>query len=117
MEQVKINALNRAIQTLEALGIQYAVIDHEGTLHGNLTVAEKKSRTREGYEWGSRTKMIMPSIEGLKVGDVVTIECKEHEVESVRSIASSILGKKFGTGAYTTAIDRDKKTVEILRIA
>lgn len=116
MEQVKINALNKAIQTLEALGIQYAVIDHEGTLHGNLTVAEKKSRLKEGYEWGSRTKMIMPSIEDLKIGEVVTIECKEHDVESVRSIASSILGKKFGSGACTTAIDRDKKTVEILRI-
>ena len=116
MEQVKINALNKAIQTLEVLGLKYAVIDHEGTLHGNLTVAEKKSRTKEGYEWGSKTKFILPLIENIQAGEVVKVECKEHDIESVRSIASSILGKKFGSGACTTAIDRDKKTVEILRI-
>ena len=116
MEQVKINALNRAIQTLEALGIQYAVIDHEGTLHGNLTVTEKKSRVKDGYEWGSKTKFILPLIENIKAGEVIKVECKDHDIESVRSIASSILSKRFGSSACTTAIDRDKKTIEILRI-
>ena len=116
MEQVKINALKKAIQTLEALGIQYAIIDHEGNLHGNLNVAEKKTKTREGYEWGSLSNYISPLIENIMVGDVRVMDAKDFDIESVRSTAVSILVKRFGNGSCRSAIDREKNTVEIFRV-
>jgi hypothetical protein len=117
MEQVKINTLNKAIQMLNAIGVQYAVIDFDGNHHGELQVEKpKKRKTTLDQKWGEISEHIKPFIEGIRPGEVRTFTCGKFPPETVRSTTSSILIRWFGKSTYTTAVKRETNELEVLRI-
>ena len=115
MSGVKQQTLKRALAMLNAIGASYAVIDEEGTKHGTLEITEKKTRGK--YPYGTLSTYAGKHIANMSVGDIQEIPFGEFDGESVRSAAVSWACYHWGNGTVTSATVKDKKVVEVLRIA
>lgn len=112
MSDIKAKALHQAVKTLEALGVQFKVIDNEGNHFGTLEVVKPK-KYKPNY--GLFVSIYKPKLETLQVGDVAEFEMadKKSAVE-FRSALSGAASNKFGPGNCITSVQGN--LVEILRI-
>ena len=118
MKDVQLKLLQRCIRDLEALGCTFAIVDTEGVKHGTLEVAEPKSRkSRCEFEFGSVTKYLEPYIRDLQVGQVAEIPVNEFGYSRLQSTAGSWFNKKYGAGSQTSTQNKDKNTLELMRLA
>lgn len=98
---VKSEAVRRAILLLRAAGVQYAVVDADGILHGNLPIKPAQKRASPKYDnqgkFGYQEKL-----DAAQPGDVLVFEADtEEEAESLRgSIGSRAI--RQGIGVVTT---------------
>lgn len=113
---VKQQTLTRALNMLNAIGATYAVIEESGTKHGTLEVVEVKKRKTK-YAHGELSNYTSKHIANMSVGDIEEIPFGKYEGEEVRSSAVSWSCYHWGNGTVTTATLKDKKVVEVLRIA
>jgi hypothetical protein len=113
---VKQQTLARALNMLNAIGATYAVIEEDGTKHGDLEVAEKKKSGKK-YPYGTLSTYAGGHMSNMSVGDIEEIPFGEFAGEEVRSAAVSWACYHWGNGTVTTATDREKNIVEVLRIA
>jgi hypothetical protein len=116
MSGVKQQTLKRALAMLNAIGATYAVVEENGTKHGTLEVAETKKRSSK-YKHGELSGYAMKWMVGMKVGDVKEVPFDKYTGEELRSATVSWACYHWGTGTVTTATNKDKKVVEVLRIA
>ena len=116
MSGVKQQTLTRALNMLNALGATYAVIEEDGTKHGTLEVVEPKKRGLK-YKHGELSSYAAAHMANMELGDVAEVPFGKYEGEEVRSAAVSWAGYHWGKGPVTTATVKDKKLVEVLRIA
>ena len=116
MSGVKQQTLVRALNILNAIGATYAVIDEEGNKHGTLEVAEKK-KTGQKYPYGTLSTYAGKHMANMSVGDIEEIPFDKFEGEEVRSAAVSWACYHWGNGTVTSATVKEKKIVEVLRIA
>lgn len=116
MSGVKQQTLTRALNMLNALGATYAVIEEDGTKHGTLEVVETKKRGLK-YAHGELSGYASKHIANMSVGDIEVVPFDKYEAEEVRSALVSWAGYHWGKGTVTTATVKDKKLVEVLRIA
>ena len=120
MEQVKINLLERTIKQLDALGIQYAVIDFDGNKLGKLEVAEKKQHKRQhnpDLKWGEISEFVRSKLPQMQIGDVISFTADKYDITRVRAIASTMLIDRYGKGSCTTSINNKTNIVEALRVS
>jgi hypothetical protein len=115
--EVVTKATMQAVKILNALGLDFKIIDRDGTEYGNLEVAPKKKRNMNpNREYGDLVKHYDQYIDyDAAIGDVFEIPRGEFEVDEIRSGVCSKLSKEWGNGTYTTAIADDR--VQVLRIA
>jgi hypothetical protein len=116
MSGVKQQTLTRALNMLNALGATYAVIEEDGTKHGTLEVAETKKRSSK-YKHGELSAYASTHMANMSAGDVEEVPFGKYEGEEVRSAAVSWACYHWGNGTVTTATNKDKKVVEVFRIA
>lgn len=116
MSGVKQQTLTRALNMLNAIGATYAIIEDNGTKHGTLEVVEPKKRGLK-YKHGELSAYASKHIANMSVGDVEEVPFDKYEAEEVRSAAVSWAGYHWGKGTVTTATVKDRKIVEVLRIA
>jgi hypothetical protein len=120
MEQVKINMLERTIKQLNALGVQYAVIDFSGKKLGTLEIAEKNRRRRNPnpeYKWGEMTGYVRSNLPVMEVGDVTCFSADKYDINRIRATTCAVLIDKYGKGSCATIINKKSNTVEVLRIS
>jgi hypothetical protein len=117
MNDIKLKVLNKAIDGLKLLKVQYAIIDEDGTVHGDLPVAvAKPKRASPKYPHGSLTNYVAPFLRrDLSVGGVVVIPVDRFDIVTIGSIASNLAGKTYGAGNYTGCTSKDKQSYEIMR--
>lgn len=106
-EQLIERAMLEAIQTLEQIGCTYTITDHDGKVFSN----EAQRKRRRSYSSLNITQRMVES----SIGDSVFFKCPE-DVDPLE-LQSAIAGhayKVFGSGNYSTTIDRDRAGVTVL---
>lgn len=116
MSGVKKQTLTRALNMLNAIGATYAVVEEDGTKHGDLEIVEKKKGSGRKYAHGELSQYAATYMSGTKVGEVKEVPFGKYEGEEVRSAVVSWACYHWGNGTITTATVKDKKVVEALRI-
>lgn len=109
-------SFNIAINTLKALGAEFVIVDKDGNTHshGNLQVAVKPKRTRK-FSYGTYAKRVRElGIASMQVGDVMTFDPEELDVESLRTSVISYANQHWKANSVTTSVSNGK--IEALRI-
>lgn len=109
--------LDRAILILKSNPFcEFVVVMPDGTKHtqGNLELVERKRR-RLTHPMGTICKQYKPHLENLKVGEFVEIPYDQFSADSVQSGITAFCNQNWGKGSVTTAINRKKNCVEVLR--
>jgi hypothetical protein len=109
---IKVRTLKQAISMLDALKVQYKIIDEDGNVYDKM----KERQAKKGLPRGDRRKYVLQFIESMDIGDVVEFPAGPYEIEELRSNAVSWFNGTYGAGSCTSSIDRKKNTCEILRI-
>lgn len=110
--EIKTKTLNQAIKMLDALKVQYKIIDGDGNVYDKLI--EKKAKS--GLPRGERRAYVLQFIENMDIGDVVEFPAGPYNIEELRSNAISWFNGMYGVGSCTSSVDKEKNTCEILRI-
>lgn len=113
---IKQQAIQRAISTLTALGVDFKVILADGQAFGNLEVAAPApTRTRRANVYKDTGHI--EKISALQVGEAVSLYPPEGEdLTRFQSACSGAAGRLFGTQNYMSS-KNSGEYVEILRIA
>lgn len=101
---VRKNAIKRAVSMLRSAGARFAVLEDDGTQHGDLEIVRTVPSTRRRY--GTFSDYYKPLIENLMVGDSAFVpwgEFGDEDVrESFRGSISSYMVKLWGKGSFVT---------------
>jgi hypothetical protein len=106
-------ALERALNTLNALGATYRVIigdESFGTLE--VVVPKERKRIPSILPLGTLANYIRPILDNAKVVDV-----KDFEIERLRSAVTAWSCKRWGNGSVMSSVNRADNVIEVLRIA
>ncbi len=114
MQNVKLATLKRACVLLDAIGAKYAIVTEDGTKHGELEIVDKLQRK---YPFGELTQYIRDNFQELKIGQVAVLEIGKFDRHEVQKSLVSYLCRTYGAGTHTTCSSKDKKSLEVLRIA
>jgi hypothetical protein len=117
-------AIKSALNALTATGCIYKVITTTGEeiIHDPDNRLNKRKMTvnRDDlpYEYGDLKRHYAPYVQNMKVGDVVEIPFNDDLPHgAIQSSMSAHLSKVWGNGSYTTATNKTKKVIELLRIS
>lgn len=122
MQQI---AFERALNILRGLGLSYAVIDQDGTKHGDLEVAppkpERGPRVVRNRGLNDRFQYI-EKITNCKPGEVITFDLGNDEGDLVTALRGCISGtatKVWGKGNQlgTTTRNEGGYRIEFMRTA
>lgn len=118
MSQVSEMAITRALALLKSANVQFKIITPEGVEYGELEVVQPKERKRQKglYEYGELNQYFMPFVEKMKPGEQVNVPFDKYECERLRGALSAWLVKHWGKGNSITAVNRESKVVEVLRV-
>jgi len=116
MREIENKVLNKAIQMLNALKCDYAIVDSDGNTHGELRIQPSKAKRPLRYPYGSITKHIRPYLEGAKVGDIIRIPIKPFDKETIAGSTASLCCKLWGIGHHTAGLSTDGSYVEVFKI-
>jgi len=108
-------ALSNAIKLLNAVGVKYAIQDHDGTFHGNSALQTKHKKASPKYPYGALAKHIRPYIDACNVNQTVTIPIGTFDLAHVYGSASSAASKHWGNGCHKIGTSEDKKNVVLTR--
>ena len=115
MNNIEKNTLIKVISMLNACKLKFAIIDSDGNKHGELQVNEQKPRRGLKYPFGTLSNHFVPIVKDMKPNEAVEIMCKEYDPESMRSSLAAWASKNWGNGACTTMIDRNAKSIVVIR--
>jgi hypothetical protein len=112
-------AFNQAVNILKALKAEFVIKKEDGEVitHGELVLAEKKTRKHNPRQFprGTYTDHVeRQGVLDLGIGDVAIVDTEGLVKESVRSTTINMATKKWGAGSVTTSMNKGK--VEVLRI-
>jgi hypothetical protein len=118
--QIVTKTIARAIEMLTASGAKFKVISPNGDEFGELEVTKPTERKKKVFKHkhGALRDIYLPHMQALQPNEVATITVREAGVtlEDVRGSACAWATKHWGSGAYTSGIDKTFNNVEILRI-
>ena len=115
MNDIKTNAVARAVALLNAAGAQFKVI-YGDTEFGDLVVAPPKTGRRNNpkYPHGERTTYIKSHLEGMGVGDVRNVPYDPYPIQDLCTMVSPTAMEMWGKGAYQTQMT--DKGIDVLRV-
>lgn len=108
--------LDRITTILTNMGCTFAIIMPDGNKLGDLDVVEKKrTRAPSQYARNELRDYILPYIWGLLEGQIASIPHGKYDPVHLQSYLTSYACRIWGNGSYTTTINKDAKTIDILR--
>jgi hypothetical protein len=119
MREIENRVLNRALQMLDAIKCEYAVVDADGNQHGELQIKPKKAEKPKRplkYEWGSLTNHVRPLVQNMKIGEVVVVPIAPFDLASVQGLIGSCCFKLWGKGNHTACLTKDRLAIEVLKL-
>lgn len=110
MKKVEQKALANMLALLESMGAQYRILDRDGKEYTNMPCAEECKPKRQ-----SRAHLYLPYLDGIAVGDVVTVPyCDEVTSVQLQQIVAGYMKGRFGNGAHITARN-DDGSIDVMR--
>jgi len=107
-------AINKAVQILQNMKCQFAIITPNGKKMGNLEVNDSKKRPLK-YAMGTLKNYYFPYVKDIGIGNSVLIPNGEFEPEHLQSSLSAWCSTNWGKGTYATRIiDRGVEVVRFL---
>ena len=110
--------LKRAIATLVANpSCKFVIVLPDGTKYtqGNLKIVEHSQRNLT-HPFGTKSKYYKPYLENLQAGELIEIPFNQFDPASLRSGITAHCCENWGKESVTTAINREKNCIEILRL-
>ena len=119
--ELKQKVLLDTVKRLNALGVSYKIISPSGEF-GELVVAppvpvREVKRRPDTFPRGEMKAHYIDSITQLNPGDELSIPAGKFGIKALRSAISSWCVTHWGAGCAVVASDKDKATVNVLRIA
>ena len=108
-------ALSNAVKLLNAIGVEYAIQDHDGKMHGNGVLQTKAKRQPAKYPYGALSSHTRPYVDACGVNQTVTIPIGQFDLIHVYGSASSTASKVWGNGCHKIGTSEDKKSVLLTR--
>jgi hypothetical protein len=114
-DEFKLEIVNRAAKMLQSAGVGYAIV-HGDRKIGNLEVRARKGRQRNHkYDHGERRDHYKKYLDQLQnPGDYVAVPLDKYEPEELRKGMCAILFSTFGSGGYTTSVNKKQRTIEVM---
>lgn len=108
--------LDRAIKMLSAAGCEFRIRDAAGNMFGDLKEHDVKRQRQQKRPIGQLVNYYKPIIENMKEYDVKCISANGFAPEELRGAIAAWCTKHWGPKSYTTCINSDMNSVELLRI-
>jgi hypothetical protein len=119
MKPIESQIIAKVSAVLNNLGMEWAIKDSDGTVHGNLQVEPPKpaKKKREAiYGYGVlKAHLDACGIDKIMVNTHAIIPTNGMEAEVVRRSICSYGSQHWGNGTYKTKLTADKKGVEVTR--
>jgi hypothetical protein len=106
--------IEKAIKLLEASGATYA-IQYNGNTYGTLQVKPAPLRKRH-YAKGETMAHYLPIIGGLKTGQSASVPMSYFDPRILSSNISGYCVHNWGASNAMTKINREKQTIEVVRL-
>lgn len=106
MKDFKQEMLNQMIRTLEKLEIKYHLA-YEDKVFTNIVTEKKVVKRRQLRPRNELRDFVKPQLP-LVINTMSNgyVDCDKYSVDTIQSWLSSHLGSKFGTGLFSTSIDK-----------
>lgn len=112
------NIFQKALAVIKASGAQYRIVMPDGTHYGTLPYTapqpEKKRRNLR-HPYGALKGHYFPYVKDLQPGGYVEVPWGAFLPGPLMSAISAWGCHLWGTGKIITAINRDKKCIEVMR--
>ena len=110
---IRARVLNDCITRLNALGLQYVIIDDKGQQYGTLKVAEKE---RKQINW-ERDYNLKGQLIASSIGEVIEFRPLEgHALQDLQAQIASSAVRNIGKGTFATCTNKKTNTVEFMRL-
>jgi hypothetical protein len=107
-------AIEKAIKFLDAAGATYA-IQYNGDTYGTLQVKPAPLRQRH-YAKGETSAHYLPIIGGLKKGQGASVPISYFDPRILSSNISGYCVHNWGASNAITKLNREKQTIEVVRL-
>jgi hypothetical protein len=119
MKPIESQIIAKVSAVLNNLGMEWAIKDSDGTVHGNLQVEQPKAKPKKReaiYGYGVlKAHLDACGIDKIMVNTHAIIPTNGMEAEVVRRSICSYGSQHWGNGTYKTKLTADKKGVEVTR--
>lgn len=120
MKEIQFKEFVRSVKFIESLGCKFKIITPDGEEYGALEVVVKKpQRKGSGLPHGEISNFVRANLDmNAEVGSVQEIFVPEKYVPlHIQASACHILSRAWGRDTYTTCLNKNNMSIEILRIA
>ena len=119
MKPIESQIIAKVSAVLNNLGMEWAIKDSDGTVHGTLQVEQPKAKPKKResiYGYGVlKAHLDASGIDKIMVNTHAIIPTGGMEAEVVRRSICSYGSQHWGNGTYKTKLTADKKGVEVTR--
>jgi hypothetical protein len=112
---VKLVALQRAIQMLKSIGAQYKIILDDGTEYGALETAKSPKR-KLAHPLGEIRQYYSSFMKDMKEGDVIFIPVREYGFKRIQGGVGTYASRVWGANSVVTTRDFSRDAVQVMRI-
>lgn len=122
LTETQLKLLDRVIDVLKGMKLDYAVRMPDGTINGDLDAVRGKKpkapterkRAPLTYKYGELRAYIRPYLDGMTPGNVVVVPCGQYKLDVLRSSVSSYMSAKYGNKMHTIVTHHDKGCIEVM---
>lgn len=117
MNNIEKAALDKAISFLKAGKFTYAILDSDGTKHGDLEIVNKTGRKRGAlkYPMGTLRNHFYPYIHDLKKDEGAEIPCGDFAPEYLRKTISAWACNHWGNKSHNIVISEPSNSLILFR--
>ena len=119
MKPIEKQIIDKVSAVLNNLGMEWAIKDSDGLVHGNLQVQQpesKKKRREPVYPYGTlKAHLEAQGVPSIAINTHKTISTGGMDAEVVRRAVCSYGSQNWGNGTYKTTLTADRKGIEITR--
>jgi len=113
MEHMQQVAFKRALNALNALKCQFAIITPEGEKFGDLEVI--KPTVKRKYKMGELKKYVEPFLTPVEVGQNFTVPCGDYDIEAIAQSVSNWFYGTYGAGSLNYQSDKQANAIHGFR--
>ena len=117
MKEIQLKELQRAIKFIEAIGCKFKIITPEGEEFGVLEL--KPPKPKRDHAHGEITNFVKANLDlKAEIGSVQQIFVPvKYKPLNIQATTCHILSKEWGKENYTTCLNKNTASIDILRIA